>query len=285
MTQDIYGPPPGPAFDIHPTQDQVAFFKENGFLAVERLTTDEEIDWLRAIFEHIFDPANAGKPGAPLDRSGELKEGEPSLLSQSFFPEMQFREILNTSLRRNSKRFAAALLGRPEETLTGWGHMIKKPPGGRSAPWHQDHAYWDPEFSYDALGVWVPMHDVTTEMGAMQFIPGSHKRGLLRHRHADAPEHNLLEVDEAFDAASAVSCELKKGGATFHHAETLHYTAPNTTQHVRLAFPTEYQIAPTIRPVAEKMPWVDQRRAATGGSGPNYTYVADGKLLPVKEPA
>jgi ectoine hydroxylase-related dioxygenase (phytanoyl-CoA dioxygenase family) len=162
--------------------------------------------------------------------------------------------------------------------------MIKKPPGGRSAPWHQDHAYWDPEFNYDALGVWLPMHDVTTEMGAMQFIPGSHKRGLMSHHHAEEPEHNLLEVDGPFDASTAVSCELKKGGCTFHHAETLHYTAPNTTNMARLAFPTEFQIKPTVRAVPEKMPWVDQRRAATG-SGVNYNYVADGKLLSLKEPA
>ena len=96
--------------------------------------------------------------------------------------------------------------------------MIRKPPGGRPALWHQDHAYWQPELDYYALGVWLPMHDVHVEMGAMQFIPGSHKRGLLQHRHGDEPQHNVLVVDEPFDVSKAVPCPLKMGGATFHHS-------------------------------------------------------------------
>jgi ectoine hydroxylase-related dioxygenase (phytanoyl-CoA dioxygenase family) len=114
-------------------------------------------------------------------------------------------------------------------------------------------------------------------MGAMQFIPGSHKRGLLPHRHADKPEHNNLIVDAPFDASTAVACPLKMGGATFHHSQTLHYTEPNATDRPRLAFPMEFEIAPTRRKQPRSMPWVDQRRAVSG-AGP-LTYVADGKLI------
>lgn len=278
MTQLRFGPPPAVRFDIAPTKDEVAFFNENGFLSVERLTSDEEIAWLRQIFEYIFDPANAHEPGSPVDRSGTPRAGETvSMLQQSFFPEIQFPEILDSTFRRNAKRYASALLDVPEDRLTSWGHMIRKPPGGRPALWHQDHAYWQPEFDYHALGVWLPMHDVSVEMGAMQFIPGSHKRGLMSHRQADDPAHNVLTVDEAIDESKAVPCPLKAGGATFHHAETLHYTAPNTTDRPRLAFPMEFQIQPVRRETPAVMPWVDAHRAAVGG-GKNPTYVADGKV-------
>ena len=154
--------------------------------------------------------------------------------------------------------------------------MIRKPPGGRAVSWRQDHAYWQPELDYCALGCWLPLHDVTAEMGAMQFIPGSHRRGLLRHRQQEDPIHNLLIVDEPFDDASAVPCPLKAGGATFHHAETLHYTAPNTTGQVRLAFPMEFQITPVRRPVPAIMPWVDEHRARAGTHP--IMHVADGKM-------
>jgi hypothetical protein len=276
MSKPDFGPPPAAAFEAHPTADEVSFFRDNGFLAVERLTTDDEIAWLRRIYEHIFDPANAGQAGAPLDRSGTLAPGEASRLEQAFFPEIQFPEILKSGFHRNAKRYAAALLGVEARELTCWGHMIRKPPGGRSAPWHQDHAYWEPEFDYCALGVWLPMHDVSVEMGAMQFIPGSHKRGLLAHRHADTPANNLLEVDAPFDPASAVACPLKAGGATFHHAETLHYTAPNATGRPRLAFPMEFQRKPAPRARPEVMPWVDAHRAAAGRQP--AMYVADGRM-------
>ncbi len=193
---------------------------------------------------------------------------------------MFFPELLQTQFRRNAKRYAAALLGVDEPDLSSWGHMIEKKPGGRAASWHQDHAYWQPELDYCALGVWLPLHDVSTPMGAMQFIPGSHKKGLVPHRQEDAPQHNVLMAKDPVDAAKAVPCPLKMGGATFHHSETLHYTAPNTTTRTRLAFPMEFQLAPKRRAVPEIMPWIDEFRAATGGARP-FMYVADGKVMKV----
>jgi hypothetical protein len=153
MTDLRFGPSPTPDFEVTPTAEQVAFFKENGFLAVNRLTSDDELVWLRKISDFIFDPERAGHPGAPLDRSGESAPGETGRLSQAFFPEMQFPEILDTAFRRNAMRYAAASLEVEEGRLTSWGHMIRKPPGGREVSWHQDHAYWQPELDYCALGV------------------------------------------------------------------------------------------------------------------------------------
>jgi hypothetical protein len=276
MTLPDFGPPPPSTFDIAPGPEEIAAFEANGFLAVERLTTDEELGWLRRIFEFIFDPANAGRRGGPVDRSGTQGGLEPSRLGQAFFPEMQFPAILNSTFHRNAKRYAAALLGVEADRLSCWGHMIAKPPGGRAVSWHQDRAYWQPELDYVALGVWLPLHDVTVEMGAMQFIPGSHRRGALPHRHEDAPIHNLLTVAEAVDPGAAVACPLKAGGATFHHAQTLHHTAPNTSDRPRLAFPMEFQLTPVRRAVPATMPWVDQHRAAAGAQP--LVHVGDGKI-------
>jgi hypothetical protein len=273
-----FGPPPQTSFELTPRREEIEFFRANGFLALRRITSDEEVAWMRQIFEFIFSAENTGRPGAPLNRSGTEAPGEPKArLAQAFFPEIQFPELLDTQYRRNAKRYAAALLDVPEDKLTSWGHMIEKKPGGRAASWHQDHAYWQPELDYHALGVWLPLHDVTIEMGAMQFIPGSHKAGLVPHRQEDHPVHNVLTARDPVDASNAVACPLKMGGATFHHAETLHYTAPNTTSQTRLAFPMEFQIAPTRRREPEIMPWVDEHRAAAGTAP--LIYVADGKMI------
>lgn len=273
-----FGPPPKTSFELTPRREEIAFFRENGFLALPRITTDEEIAWMRQIFEHIFSEENAGKPGAPLNRSGTEDPDEPKArLAQAFFPEIQFPELLETQYRRNAKRYAAALLDIPEDQLTSWGHVIRKTPGGRAASWHQDHAYWQPELDYHALGAWLPLHDVTIEMGAMQFIPGSHKHGLVPHKQEDDPIHNVLMARDPIDTSKAVACPLRMGGATFHHAETLHYTAPNTTNQTRLAFPMEFQVAPTRRKTPEVMPWIDEHRAVAGTAP--LIYVADGKMI------
>jgi hypothetical protein len=259
---------------VAPTADDIRFFQENGFLAVERITTDEELEWLKRIFEHVFDPVNADAAGAPVDRSGT---GASGTLQQAFFPEMQFPALLDTTYRRNAKRYAAALLGVDENRLTSWGHVIRKAPGGRATPWHQDHAYWPPELEFQALGCWLALHDVPVQMGTMQFVPGSHRRGLLPHRHVDEPRHNLLEVVGGVDPDTAIACPLKAGGATFHHPETLHYTARNDTDSPRLAFPIEIELPPVRRALPAEMPWADAHRAAVGRA-PVF-YVADGKLI------
>ena len=273
-------PLPKTQFEVAPSAAEVESFRENGFLVVERITSDEELAWMREVFEFIFSPDQAAHVAAPVDRSGTRAPGEPSMLSQAFFPEMRFPELLQTQHWRNARRYAAALLDVPEVELTSWGHMIRKPPGGRPVHWHQDHAYWEPELDYRALGVWLPMHDVSVEMGAMQFVRGSHKRGLLPHRHADKPADNVLAVDAAVDPADTVACPLKLGGATFHHFETLHHTAPNTTDRPRLAYPMEFQTRPVRRAVPLDMPWVKERREATGGE-PQYAYPADGRFQSV----
>ena len=93
--------------------------------------------------------------------------------------------------------------------------MIRKLPGGREAPWHQDEAYWEPELEYHALGCWLPLHDVSEEMGTMQFVPGSHRRGVLPHHPKDGDvKLHLLTVD--VDTSTAVACPLTAGGCTFH---------------------------------------------------------------------
>src|ERR1700690_3128885 len=111
MKKPDFGPPPATSFELAPRVDEIEFFQENGFLAVERITTDEEILWLRRIFEYIFSDEYSGQPGSPLDRSGTPTPGQPpARLNQAFFPEIHFPEILNTQFRRNAKRYAAALL-------------------------------------------------------------------------------------------------------------------------------------------------------------------------------
>src|SRR5258705_2979988 len=231
-----FGSPPASDLTVTPTQDEIDFFRENGYLVVERITTDEEIDWLRPIFEAAFDESN-----------GKMAPQKAKASVQTMFPEFRYRELLDTTYLRNAKTYAAALLGVPE--TSSWGHMIRKPvTGSRIAPWHQDEAYWEPELEYHALASWLPLHDVTVAMGAMQFIPGSHTRGVVDHVfYGDTPpEDNLLEA-VGVDVSKAVACPLPKGGCTFHDKNTPHFTQANSTHQPRYAFPIEHQIAPRFR--------------------------------------
>jgi Phytanoyl-CoA dioxygenase (PhyH) len=275
-------PLPTTTLEVEPSREEVEFFIENSYLVVERITTDEELAWLTELYEHIFDEANAGDRGAPVDRSTwtgtEAERRGPAEIGQAFLPEVNYPELLQTTFNRNARRYAAALLDEPIGSLGCWGHMIRKLPGARSVPWHQDEAFWEPELRYHALGCWLPLHGVTEEHGAMQFIPRSHRRGVLVHHALDGDVMlHVLEVSEEIDPSQAVVCPLPAGGATFHHSRTLHHTAANTTDRPRLAFPFEFEVRPTFRDVPATRPWVDEWRAASGAALP-AGHVADGQF-------
>ena len=256
----LAGPPPAPAsFQIEIDDDQVRQFREQGFLAVERITTLEEIAWLESVWDELFADRRRW-----FDVSQPFGAFDEAHLGQLIFPE-RYAPVLRETLHfRNARRIAARLLGEPEDGLEAWGHMVLKPArGGHATPWHQDESYWEPDFDYRALGVWLPLEDVSGENGCMCFLPGSHRGELLSHRHVgDDPRVHLLEVDTPIDASPAVEVPLAAGGATFHHHRTLHATAANRSPRLRRAWANEFQTPPRKRPVRAERPWLDAQKRA-----------------------
>ena len=144
MGTDMFGPPPAPTLEVTPTAEEVDFFGENGYLVVDRITTDEELAWLTEIYEHIFAPENAGCRAHPSTGRTGTARTEPVNLSQAFMPEINHPELLQTTYVRNARRYAAALLDVDIALVSCWGHMIRKLPGGLDAPWHSGRGVLGP---------------------------------------------------------------------------------------------------------------------------------------------
>ncbi len=257
-------PPTTPTFEVDIDDEQVAFFHENGYLAIERITTDEEIEWLRRRFDELFEARQGGAPGAFFDTARPYDEEGDDLFAQALFPELAVPALRDTQFVRNGKRIACKLLGQPEDKVHNWGHMLRKPARiGESAPWHQDEAYWDPELDYHAVGNWMPLDDAEVDNGCLWFVPGSHRLPVLAHKHkGDDPTVHILELVEPLDTSTAVPVPTRAGGASFHHQRTLHYSRPNTTDRDRRAYANEYQTRPVKREVPADRPWVVDGREA-----------------------
>jgi ectoine hydroxylase-related dioxygenase (phytanoyl-CoA dioxygenase family) len=258
------GPPPGPVLQIRLTEEQVDQFHRDGFTSVDRITTDEELEWIRPIYDHLFEIRGTFK-GGYFDLARPYEADGLDLVPQVLHPEFRFPQLQETNAVRNARAIAAQLLGRDPSELTTWSHLILKPPRvGGPLPWHQDEAYWDTGFAYRALGCWVPLDPATVESGCMHFMPGSHNGQVLPHRHIDDdPNVHGLWTDVVDDSA-AVPVPLAPGGATFHHCRTLHMTTPNMSDHVRRAWATEVQIEPRALPSGEQpdRPWVREAEEA-----------------------
>jgi len=253
--------PPSQELAVDLTDDQVTEFRERGFTHVGRLTTDEEVEWLRERFAEIFSPDNhgVGAFGAVFDASKPLTQqldgAEPDL-GQSIRPELKLPQLLDSLAHRNARRIAARLLDVDEDRCETWTHMIDKPPRhGHETPWHQDEAFWELDLGYHACGVWLALDDVDVDNGCMQFIPGSHLGGIVTHRHLyDDPMVSALVIDDV-DLARAVPVPLRAGGATFHTQRTMHHTGPNLTDRRRRAYAMEIQLPPVRIDTPKVHPW------------------------------
>jgi ectoine hydroxylase-related dioxygenase (phytanoyl-CoA dioxygenase family) len=242
--------------------NQVDFFRENGFLTVEQITTPEEVAWMRKIYDRLFEERAGRDSGDQFDLAGTDEEDRTAKTPQILEPRKYAQELENTIYRSNAFAIAAQLLG-PQVEFT-FDHAILKPAfSGTPTPWHQDEAYWDPSFDHYSLSVWMPLQDVNVENGCMQFVPGSHKQEVLPHRSiGNDPRVHGLELDGEVNIQSMIACPLSAGGATFHASRTLHYTGPNNSSAPRRAYILIFSAPKTPRSDGRKFPWNENKRTA-----------------------
>ena len=252
------------------TDEQVAFFRENGFLSIQRITTDDELESLKTTYDELFRRRAGEAQGLYYDLGAPRGHKGREVLPQVLGPDLHFPKLRQTLYYHNALELSAKLLGIEAESLPPAGHMILKPARyGCETPWHQDEAYWNPEDILNSLSVWLPLDPATEESGCMQFIPGSNKQGVRWHRHIDNNPliHGLMTDD--VDPSEAISCPIPAGGATFHSPRTLHYTAPNTTGQSRRAYVLVCSGPTSKREKVAHRPWQKEERDALAKAGIN----------------
>jgi ectoine hydroxylase-related dioxygenase (phytanoyl-CoA dioxygenase family) len=212
------------------TRGQVEAWNRDGFLILERLVDARTLADLRTAYDDIL----SGRVAVPGDRMlGQITR-------QVMAPSSAHPTFDDNPAVRTGMRLARQLFGTDEVART-FDMLIYKPPGHpHETPWHQDMAYGRRPFtepgtkvSIGTIQFWVPLDDVDTENGCMQFVPGYHRRPLLEHHVASgdpAGDGRLLAlVDPAsqLDLTKTVVAEIPAGAATMHTDGTPHYTGPN----------------------------------------------------------
>lgn len=252
--------------EIKPTitvsSEQVEFFRRNGYLAIEKITTPEEVAFVREVYDRLFATRAGREEGNQFDLAGTDEEGKEAALPQILNPVKYAPELRDTLLRANARAIARQLLG--EGIMDMGEHAILKPARhGAPTPWHQDEAYWNADLDYQSLSVWVPLQEATLENGCMQFVPGTHEWTVQPHHTINHdPRIHGLEIDQAPDTTQVAICPLPPGGATFHLSRTMHYTAPNLSDQPRRAYILGFGLPPKPRTEPRDFPWNNQKRTA-----------------------
>ncbi len=243
------------------TPEQIAFYHREGYLTLEAITTPEEVAWLRAIYDRLFESRAGREEGNQFDLGGTDDDNAPATLPQILNPAKYAPELKNGLFRVNALAIARQLLG-PDAQPQGEHAIFKPARVGAATPWHQDEAYWNPSMQYNSFSLWIPLQPATLENGCMQFVPRSHEMEVLPHHSINHdPRVHGLEVDEA-DTNAAIACPLPAGGATLHNNRTLHYTGPNRSDIPRRAYILGFGLPNTPRDTPRAFPWNDVKQTA-----------------------
>jgi len=150
----------------------------------------------------------------------------------------------------------AALIGQ-EITLTPVNILRLKVPehrlpanrtfhiGMTSTFWHQDQGTFAQDISeIDVLTCWLPLTDITQEMGCLQVVPGSHRGPLAVHCAHHDPAR--MGIPETLIGEGRHCIEMAAGDVHFHHRRLQHGSLRNVSERVRFSFDLRYQ--PTTQP-------------------------------------
>ncbi len=149
-------------------------------------------------------------------------------------PQLSDRTIQRVIADPAIGRLAAGLTD--AETIQVWAvQLLHKPAGGGSSGnvgWHQDQQYWLRWWTPDSelFTCWLALGDVLEEAGALRFVRGSHRWGLLMTGDFYEQETHLQRGQIAVPSGEVweeVPAVLPMGAASFHHRLTFHGSGPN----------------------------------------------------------
>ncbi len=121
------------------------------------------------------------------------------------------------------------------DALRLWHDQVfAKPPRHPGVvPWHQDYSYWTRTAPACHITCNLMLDDADEESGCLQFVPGSHRWGLLPKIPFDAPIEAIREYLPQGAAWQPVAVPVRAGQATIHHSHTLHGSGRNRSSRWR----------------------------------------------------
>jgi len=218
------------------TDEQVAFFHENGYLAGVRMLDEQQIADLR---EELAELARPGHDGAELWYEYNSNEStDPATVLFHALGAWRIKPGFHDVLW--NPRFTMAASQLLDGGVRFWHDQLFCKPAkhGGVVAWHQDYSYWTRTQPMAHLTCWIGLDDATRDNGCLQYIPGSHRWPLLPVTGLAGDMDAIREVlgDEQMKLfENPVAVELKAGECAFHHPLMVHGSQANRTAGPRRA--------------------------------------------------
>jgi ectoine hydroxylase-related dioxygenase (phytanoyl-CoA dioxygenase family) len=218
------------------SNEQIAFYHENGYLAGVRILTDDQIARLRSELVEFFDPNH---PGHELWYEYHTNESsKPDTVLFHALGAWRIRPGFHDILWHPAFTVAASqLLG---GAVRFWHDQLFCKPAkhGGVVAWHQDYSYWTRTRPMAHLTCWIGLDESTRDNGCVHYVPRSHRWDLLPITglagNMDAIRE-VLSTEQWEQFTHPVAIELKAGECSFHHPLMVHGSFENRTDKPRRA--------------------------------------------------
>lgn len=201
-------------------------FDNDGFVHIEGFLSPQEISDMEENIDRVIRDV---APGLPKSRalyvdytnSDSLKGIECLDEYDSYFAE----------LAKNPKITDLAKVLLRDDVVSKGVHYFSKPPRwSKDTPPHQDSYYFciTPN---EAATIWMALDDMDEENGAVIYVAGSHKKGVLPHNASYVLGFSQgLTEDNTTEFGRPVVCKVKRGDCLVHHSLMIHSAGTNSSE-------------------------------------------------------
>ena len=226
------------------TQEEIDLFNEQGFLPREGLLNALEVKALHLRLEDIGNEVvefpSEYVQIEPMVKSGEIVEDSVRFNNvRKIWNLTKYDELFKEYARHPAILDVVYSLIGPNLKIYLDQTLCKPPKIGSPKPPHQDSAYWTNIDPPNLVICWMALDDATEENGCMRFIPGSHKLGVVEHKHLE----DFRVEDEKVDYDNEICVPLTAGGCSFHHSLAMHRTDANRSPDQRIGLTVAYMNA------------------------------------------
>ncbi|CAN5366985.1 hypothetical protein BH23BAC1_BH23BAC1_20450 [soil metagenome] len=219
------------------SDEQVAFFHENGYLANIKMLEEWQVDELNSELAAITDPEYPGNHLFYEFHSNESSDSNAVLFHAlgAWRITLGFHDVL-----WNPAFVMAASQLLHDHPVRFWHDQLFCKPAkhGGVVAWHQDYSYWTRTVPMQHLTCWTGLDDANIDNGCLYYVPGSHRWGLLDKPELAGDMEGIMDFlnEEQKAQFKPVPIEMKKGYGAFHHPLMVHGSYENKSNRSRRAF-------------------------------------------------
>ncbi|GAB4459470.1 MAG: phytanoyl-CoA dioxygenase family protein [Armatimonadaceae bacterium] len=210
------------------TEEQKAFYDENGYIVVRGLLTPEECAAYRAechsLAERLMQTRNIN---AAWGSAKDLAGAADSVVLHCHDVQFQSAAFARLIVDDRLTGVASSLIG-PNVQLHHTKMFIKVPERGAPFPLHQDAPYF-PHENHSMIAAIIHFDEAPLEKGCVRVVPGSHRRGILPH----LPQGGWHLDPQEYPVESATPLPASAGDVLFFSYLTIHGSGLNTSQEAR----------------------------------------------------